>query len=102
MLARTRFSTTGRRPSAPFRIVMPTPQRRFDPDADREQDDDLKKPDERVDRIPGEGARFRPAGDGLAEATLHHAIELDMFPHNQRDCGGEDHRTTRDIAENRL
>lgn len=74
----------------------------FDSHADCKQQDDLKEPDERVDREAGEGARLRPTGDREVQAVLHDAIELDMLPHDQTDRRGKDHGAARDVSKDRL
>jgi len=74
----------------------------LDTHADREQHDHLKQPDECVDGKPRKSARLRPARDRVIEAVLHHAIELDMFAHDQAHSRGKDHRAACDVAEDRL
>src|SRR5262245_30652661 len=81
---------------------MTTSERRFDPDAHREEHDYLKEPDEGVDGKPCEGARLGPAGDGAIETTLHDRVELNMLPHDQADRRREDHHAAKDVAENWL
>ena len=70
----------------------------FDSHADCKKQDDLKEPDERVDREAGEGARLRPTGDRAVQTVLHDAIELDMLPHDQTDRRGKDHGAARDVS----
>src|SRR5262245_41087611 len=81
---------------------MTSVERRFDPDTDREEHDHLKQCDEGIDGVPSERAWLRPTRDRAIKTTLHHTIELDMFPHDQADRDREDRGAARDVAENRL